>query len=44
MWIIGCDFHPEFQQIAYVDTTTGECGGMRLGHGNGEGAVLSRSS
>ena len=36
MWIIGCDFHPGFQQIAYVDTTTGECGCMRLAHGNGE--------
>lgn len=36
MWIIGCDFHPGFQQIAYVDTTTGECGSMRLGHSNGE--------
>ena len=36
MWIIGCDFHPGFQQIAYVDTTTGECGNMGLGHSNGE--------
>ena len=24
MIIIGADFHPEFQQIAYMDTTTGE--------------------
>ena len=24
MKIIGCDFHPSFQQIAMVDTETGE--------------------
>ncbi len=24
--IIGCDFHPSFQQITYVDQETGECG------------------
>jgi transposase len=32
MWIIGCDFHPSFQQVAYVDTEGGECGKRRLGH------------
>ena len=26
MMIIGCDYHPGFQQIAFVDTETGECG------------------
>lgn len=30
--IIGCDFHPSFQQIAYVDEETGEYGERRLGH------------
>ena len=30
--IIGCDFHPSFQQIAYVDQETGECGERRLNH------------
>ena len=30
--IIGCDFHPRFQQIAYVDTETGEYGERRLSH------------
>lgn len=30
--IIGCDFHPSFQQIAYVDQETGEYGEQRLGH------------
>jgi transposase len=33
MMIIGCDFHPSFQQIAYVDQETGEYGEQRLRHG-----------
>jgi len=32
MMIIGCDFHPRFQQIAYLDQATGECGERRLDH------------
>ena len=32
MMIIGCDFHPSFQQIAYVDQETGEYGERRLNH------------
>jgi transposase len=32
MMIIGCDYHPGFQQIAFVDTETGECGEHRLQH------------
>jgi hypothetical protein len=32
MIIIGADFHPEFQQIALVDTDTGEFQEKRLGH------------
>jgi len=32
MIIIGVDFHPEFQQIAWVDTETGECEEQRLLH------------
>jgi len=32
MIIIGVDFHPEFQQIAWVDTDTGEFQEKRLGH------------
>jgi transposase len=32
MRIIGCDYHPGFQQIAFVDTETGECGERRLQH------------
>ena len=32
MIIIGVDFHPEFQQIAWVDTETGELQERRLQH------------
>jgi hypothetical protein len=32
MIIIGVDFHPEFQQIALVDTDTGELEERRLHH------------
>jgi transposase len=32
MMIIGCDFHPRFQQIAFVDQETGEYGERRLSH------------
>ena len=32
MIIIGVDFHPEFQQIAWVDTDTGEFQEKRLAH------------
>ena len=32
MLIIGLDYHPGFQQIAFVDTETGELGERRLAH------------
>jgi hypothetical protein len=32
MIIIGVDFHPEFQQIAWVDTDSGEFQEKRLAH------------
>src|SRR5258706_6087713 len=32
MRIIGCDYHPGFQQIAFVDTETGEVQERRLQH------------
>lgn len=35
MLIIGLDYHPSFQQIALVDTETGECGERRLMHSDG---------
>src|SRR5215831_1525084 len=36
MLIIGVDFHSRFQQIAMVDTETGELIERRLEHSNGE--------
>jgi transposase len=36
MIIIGVDFHPSFQQIAFLDQETGECGERRLNHSDGE--------
>src|SRR5215468_6463601 len=35
MIIIGADYHPGFQQIAFVDTETGDCGEQRLEHCDG---------
>jgi transposase len=32
MLIIGLDYHPSFQQIAFLDTDTGETGERHLGH------------
>jgi transposase len=32
MLIIGCDFHPKFQQIAFVNQESGEYGERRLMH------------
>jgi transposase len=36
MIIIGCDFHPSWQQIAWVDTETGEMVEQKLMHADGE--------
>jgi transposase len=36
MLIIGCDFHPSVQQIAYLNTETGEYKEQRLNHKEGE--------
>jgi transposase len=33
--IIGCDFHPSREQVAWVDTETGETGEHTLAHGSG---------
>ena len=34
--IIGVDYHPSFQQIAFCDQDTDESGERQLGHGGGE--------
>ena len=36
MIIIGCDLHSRFQQIAWVDTETGEVENRKLDHESGE--------
>ena len=36
MLIIGCDYHPGMQQIAWFDNESGERGELRLEHGTGE--------
>jgi transposase len=36
MTIVGCDFHPAWQQIAVLDTETGEITEHKLMNGNGE--------
>ena len=36
MKIVGCDFHPSFQQVAVFETETGEVVHLKLVHGDGE--------
>ena len=36
MLIVGCDYHPGMQQIAWFDEESGECGEQRLEHNTGE--------
>jgi transposase len=42
MMIIGCDYHPSDQQIAFVDQETGECSERRLNHSEGEAEKFYR--
>ena len=36
MMIIGCDFHPSWQQGSWLDTETGEAGEQKLVHASGD--------
>jgi len=36
MIIVGCDFHPSFQQVAFLDTESGEVEEKSLTHSSGE--------
>jgi transposase len=36
MRIIGCDYHPSWQQICWLETSTGESGEQKLEHASGE--------
>jgi hypothetical protein len=42
MLIIGCDFHPSRQQVAWLDTETGETGERKLVNGDGEAEPFYR--
>ena len=42
MLIIGCDFHTRYQQIAMLDTLTGELTERRLDHESGEAHAFYR--
>src|SRR5215467_9530874 len=42
MWIIGVDYHPSVQQIAFENTDSGECGERRLSHSEGEAETFYR--
>jgi len=42
MIIIGVDYHPSMQQIAWVDAETGECGERRLTHSDGQAEEFYR--
>ena len=39
MMIIGCDFHPSWQQVCWLDTETGETGERKLVHAAGDATV-----
>ena len=43
MTIVGCDFHPGWQQVAVFDSSTGEIRELRLTNGNGEAEQFYRS-
>ncbi len=43
MTIVGCDFHPGWQQIAVLDSETGEIRELKLTNGNGEAERFYRS-
>jgi transposase len=36
MMIIGCDYHPSWQQVCWLETTTGGTGEQKLEHASGE--------
>ncbi len=42
MLVMGVDYHPSVQQIAFTDTETGECGERRLNHSDGEAEKFYR--
>jgi transposase len=43
MQIVGCDFHPRWQQVSFLDRETGEYGEVKLHNGDGEAERFYRS-
>jgi hypothetical protein len=39
MMIIGVDYHPSFQAMAFLMEETGECGEQELHHSDGSGSL-----
>jgi len=42
MMIIGVDYHPSFQTIAFLIEETGECGEQELKHSDGQAEKFYR--
>jgi hypothetical protein len=42
MLIIGCDYHPSWQQVCWMDTETGETAERKLEHVSGEAEKFYR--
>jgi transposase len=42
MMLIGCDFHPSWQQISWFDEATGEIGEQKLVHASGDAEKFYR--
>jgi transposase len=40
MLIVGCDFHPSWQQVSWLDTETGETGEQELVNASGEAKMF----
>ena len=43
MMIIGCDFHPSWEQVCWIDTETGETAERKLVHSAGEAQEFYRT-
>ena len=43
MIIVGVDYHPSDQYVAFVDSETGDCGERRLNHRDGEAEKFYRA-
>ena len=39
MVLIGCDYHPSWQQVCWVDTETGETAEQKLVHAAGDAEI-----